>query len=306
MKRSRLILLAFLAVLLIAYIILRLNNPQERSRKIFGNLANSAEKIRIWDDEGSIDLLLKGDTWFFEDPVTWEADSLRISRFFDEVLSADYAITPMSSGEDAIRRYRLEDSEALHVKVQSARQERHVLFSNIGNAWDYFRFADDDNVYQIRSKVVQNFHPSIINWRSPLIVHYWEEEIKEIKVDYPSNKYTLYRLGTQWYYRDANNEFMVDFGNHALVKIISILQNFRSYIFMPGDDEESMEAFSEPMATVWITDMDDNVQKLSFARFDNSRHMMMIDDDYSIIYQVEFNSVFRFMRPPDLFKRISY
>nr|MDK2850822.1 hypothetical protein [Candidatus Cloacimonadota bacterium] len=305
MKKSRLILLILLAVLLIVYIILRFNNSQERTRKIFGNMVKNVEKIHIWNDEGSIKLVLTDGKWLFADNTNWEADSLRITNFFADVLEAEYATTPMSSGEDAIQRYQLQDSEALHVSIQSPDQERHVLFSNIGNVWDYFRFDGEDEVYQIRSKVVQQYQPTVINWRSPLVVHYWEEEIKEIRVEYPSNNYTLYRLGTEWFYRDAKENFMLDFNNYALVKIISLLQNFRSFVFMPGDDEETMKKFETPMVTVWITDIEDNVQKLSFASFDNARHMMMIDDDNSIIYQVGFDSIYRFMRPAEIFKRKS-
>jgi len=306
MKRNKVILIALLAILILAYIILRLSNPVERTRKIFGNLSSNVEKIKIYNQDGEIDLFLDDGKWHFVDPVIWEADSLMISRFFADVLEADYATTPMSSGESAIQRYRLDDSQALHVQVQSANRELHVLFSNLGNAWDYFRFAGEDDVYQVRSKVVQNFLPEVIRWRSPLLIHYWEEDLKEIRVEHEHNAYNLYRLGNQWYYRDANNEFAVDFGNYALVKILSLLQNFRSYIFASGDDEELLSAFDTPMATVWITDTDDKVEKLSFAKFDNARFMLMVDDDPSILYQVEFDFVYRFTRNPEIFKRISF
>ncbi len=306
MKRTKLILMIVLLLLIAAFFILRFHGPRERTGIVFDKAFQEPDGIQIYSPEGEIKLALKDGKWILKGEMTWEADSLKVQSFFEDVIRAEYAKTPMSTHKDAIRRYGLQDEEALHVKVSSGLRTRHVLFANLGNAWDYFRYAGDSEVYQVRSKVAQFYKPLPINWRSPFLLHYWEDELREIRVEHENNSYTLLRLVDQWFYQDSKHDFAVDFGNYALVKILSILQNFRSYIFTSGDDPEMLKAFANPMATVWITDTEDKVRKLEFAKFDNSRHMLRIDDDSSVIFQVEFDTVFRFTRHPDIFKRKSF
>ncbi|MCB5262120.1 MAG: DUF4340 domain-containing protein [Candidatus Cloacimonetes bacterium] len=303
MKRTRLILIILLAVLLLAYIVLRIVKPPESSKAIFRLNLEKLQKIEIFNAEKAVELILDEGIWKVKGDLLWKADSLKIQQFFENVLTAEYPTTAMSEAEGAIERYQLQDEEALHIRVSDKSKKVHVLFSNLGNAWDYFRYDGDTKVYQVKNKVVQAFQPELINWRSPIIIHYWEEDLKQIKVQHEKNTYTLAREGLEWTFHDARNDFKVEHDNYSLGKIISILQNFRSYIFVSGEDEQYRKAFENPMCTLWITDVKGEVRKLDFAEFDAHRYQLRIDDDMSVLYQVEFNTVFRFIRNAEIFKR---
>lgn len=302
MKRTKLILIILLAALLITYLVLRIVKPKESSKDLFRLNLDKVEKIEIFNAEQSIELILDEGIWKVKSDILWEADSLKIHDLFENVLKAKYPTIAMSQAEGAIERYELEDDMALHIRVSDSSRTAHVLFSNLGNAWDYFRYAEDSNVYQVKSKVVQYFQPDLMNWRSPIIIHYWEEDLKQIKVKHEKNSYTLKREGADWTYQDAKNDFEVETNNYALVKIISIMQNFISYIFVSGEEEQYQTAFEDPMCTLWITDVKGEVRKLDFAKFDAHRFMLRIDDDMSVLHQVEFDTVYRFTRNPEIFK----
>ncbi len=303
MKKAKLILIIVLAALLLVYIVLKLSNPSERTRPVFRINPQRLVHIEIFNSEQDVKLVKEDGIWKTANPVLWPADSLKVHNFLEDVIKAGYSPTPMSQSESAIKRYELEDNQALHIRVSDGSREIHALFSNLGNPWDYFRYADEQDVYQIQSKVVQKYQPDIVNWRSAELIHYWEDELRQIKVEHESNTYTLDRLGTEWYYRDAKNDFEVDFDNFSLVKIVNILQNFRSYIFASGEDEEYRTAFENPMCTVWITDTAGDTRKLEFVSFDDHRHLLRIDEDNSVLFQVGFDTVFRFTRNPEIFKR---
>lgn len=302
-KKTRLILAIVLALLLIAYILLRLNAPEEKTRRIFALDTQKIDKIEIWDSEDKIEMELIEGIWKIKEPFVWNADSTRIAGFFEHVLEAKYAHKAMSVGKDAASRYKLKDEDALHIRVSAGRKSAYALFSNMGNPWDYFRYASGSDVFQVKSKVVQRYHPQPINWRSPLIFQYWEEELATIRAKYADNDYTLSREGLNWTYRDSNQNFSVAFDNFSLVKIISVLQNMQIYIFADGREPYYREAFAQPLCEVWITDTEGKTRKLSFAKVDNERHMLMVDDDYNVLYQVSFDIVFRFMRNAELFRR---
>ena len=302
MKRTKLILIILLAALLLTYFVLRIVKPQESSKNVFRLNLDKVEKIEIFNSAQELELILDEGIWKVSTDVLWKADSLKIYELFEHVLKAEYPTTAMSDAEGAVERYELKDDEALHIRVSDKSRQVHVLFSNLGNAWDYFRYAGDSKVYQLKSKVVQLYQPDLINWRSPIIIHYWEDELKQIKVRHAKNTYTLKRDGADWTFQDARNNFELDSNNYALVKIIGILQNFRSYIFVSGEDELYREAFDNPMCTVWITNMQGETRKLDFGEYDAHRFMLRIDDDMSVLHQVEFDTVFRFTRNPEIFK----
>ncbi|MDD3535831.1 MAG: DUF4340 domain-containing protein [Candidatus Cloacimonetes bacterium] len=302
-KRSRILLIA-LVLLLALFFLLRFLRPEERTRNVIDLKSGAIDRILIWDNMAKLELKRDGERWMLQQPLVWAADSTRVRQFFEKVVSAKYATKAMSIDPNAAENYGLSDTDALHIQLFAGNKNRHLLFSNLGNEWDYFRWAGKSEVYAIKSKVVQHFPPELLVWRSPLILRYYEEHIRSIRSKHKDNDYTLSRQGSSWTYEDKRQKFPVDFDNYALVKIISILQNFNTHIFIDGKTPEYESAFAEPMCEVWITDTDGNTRKLSFAKFDHNRHLLMVDDDNSVLYQVEFDSVYRFMRNPEIFRMI--
>lgn len=305
MKRNKLIPLLILLLLVGAYFLLKQNDSAGKMLDLVNLEIEKLDSVEIWSGEERIELVLDEGVWKLKDPVLWPADTLMVNQFFSELGEAKYASVPMSEGREALSRYNLEEETALHIRFKAGRKTEHLLFGNIGNTWDYFRRAGDDTVYQTRNRIVQNFFPIMINWRSPIVVHYWEDELATIRVEHEKNKYSLSRDGAGWTFKDARHEFEVVNQNIALSKIVSILQNFRSYIFTSGEDSESKALFEQPMCTVWITDMEGKTRKLSFAKYIDQRYVMLLDDDFSVLYQVEFDTVFRFTRNPEIFMRTS-
>lgn len=302
-KKTRIILVILLALLLLSYLLLKFNAPHEKTRRVFRLDPNKVDRIDIWNSEETLHLNLIDGIWTIAEPFVWEADSTKVAAFFEEVLNAEYATTSMSEGPDSAKRYELQDDQALHVQVYAGRKSEHLLFSNLGNPWDYFRFANENQVYQVKSKIAQLYQPEQVNWRSPLILQYWEEDLASIRCKYADQDFSLSRDGSEWTYTDAQQSFPIAFDNFGLVKIISILQNMRASIFADGRDSAFQQAFKEPLCEVWITTVKAETRKLSFAEVDNERHMLMVDDDPAVLFQVSYDTVFRFMRDAGIFRR---
>ena len=305
MKKSRLIPLIILVVLIAAYFLLRSKEPIQKREDLVTLESGEIEKIEIWDSEARVDMILEDDVWKVTQPFLWRADTLMVNDFFRKVVSGYYSITPVSSSRGTLERYKLDDQQGTHVRLSAKDKQEHLIFGNIGNAWDYFRVAGDTVVYQTQNSIVQRFAPIIINWRDPMIVRYWEDEISEIRSKHRKNEFTLRLDRGKWFYKDAKHDFEVAPYNFALTKIVSILQNMNTYTFEIGDDPELMKAFENPFCTVWITDVQGNTKKLNIAETTNKRYYMMVDDEATILYQLEYDSVYRFTRDPEIFMRKS-
>lgn len=305
MKKSKLILILILLVLVALYLVLRSRDSGRNRVPLMNIQADLVDHIEIWDSVNKVELILENGIWKVTDPVIWPADTLMVKEFFREVVNGIYNNTAVSMDLSTANIYNLDDSQALHIRLKAAGKEEHLMLGNIGNAWDYFRRENDNQIFQTQSGIVQRFAPQIVNWRSPLILQYWEDELAQIKVSHTKNTYTLRRDNGRWYYKDAKHDFEVYFQNFALTKIVSILQNFISHSFLSGDDPEFRNFFKDPYCTVWITDIENKTRKLTFAKFLDERYILLVDDDYSVLYQVEFDTVFRFTRNPEIFMRQS-
>lgn len=117
MKKTRLILVILLAVLLLSYFVLRIAKPAERSKKVFRLNLDKVEKIEIFNSEDRLELILDEGIWKVNSDVLWQADSLKIHELFENVLKAEYPTTAMSDAEGAVQRYQLKDEQALHIRV---------------------------------------------------------------------------------------------------------------------------------------------------------------------------------------------
>jgi len=306
MKKSKLILLLVLILLIATYFLLKKNRPIERTAKVFDIDTLSVNRIEVFNAADTIRIEKKNNIWTLVHPVSWAADTLKIQSLFRDVVTASYSKTPMGTGKEAIERFRQKEQETLHLVVANDKKSIHVLFSNLGNPYDYFRYAGLSKIYQLKTKVTNVYTTELYTWRSPHVVSHKEEDLLKIEVSHPKNNYTLTRRDYDWFFKDKANDFMINTNNIALVKILSILQNLDTYVFLDNEQNEWLPKFQEPYCTLKLYLTNNRTQVLKFVDYQEGRYLMMIDDDPTIFFVVVWDSVFRFTRHPDVFKMQDY
>lgn len=306
MKKTKLVLLLVLIILIGLYFILKAYQPKEKLARVFDLDTLAINRIEIYDAQNTLKMVKEGKIWRLTYPVKWEADSLKIQAFFRDVISATYDTTPMSTGKEAIDKYQQKDEEALHIIVSDGKKTVHTLFSNLNNPYDYFRYAHKNDIYQIKAKVTNNYNTELINWRSSHIVSYQEEELLQIEVTHPKNKYTLTRKGTDWFYKDSTQEFKINPYNRGLIKVLNILANLNTFIFVDDAAENYAAKFQKPYCTVKLSLTNNHSQELKFIEHTKGEYLMMVDNDLSVLFVISWDSVFRFTRHPDVFKYLEY
>ncbi len=308
MKKSKKILLIALILLVALYIVLRIKRPDEKQSPVFGLDSLAIASVEIYDQADTLKLQKSKDTWNLMFPVVWKADTLRVSNLFHKVLMAKSPKTAMGTGTQAVENYRLKDNQALHIIVGDAKGKKkvHVLFSNLGNPYDYFRYAGDDKVYQIKTKVSNSFSPDLAYWRAADVVQVAEETMDRIEVKHPKNSYTLTRKGYEWSYKDARTGFPIPPNNLAIMKIVHLLSNIDSFVFIDGSKGEYQDKFLNPACEVTIYMSNKTTKKLSFALHEDKNYLMMVDNDQTVLFLVSTDSVYRFLRSAEIFKMRGY
>lgn len=308
MKKNKKALLIALILLLVVYVVLRIKRPEEKQSPIFGLDSLAIASIEMYDMADTLKLQKTKGTWNLLYPVVWKADTLRVGELFHKVLMAKSPKTEMGVGKQAVDNFQLNDSQALHVIIGDSKGKKkvHVLFSNMGNPYDYFRYAGDDKVFQIKTKVMNSFSPDIAYWRSPDVVQHTEEALERIEVKHPQNSYILTRKGSNWFFKDALNDFAIPSSNLAIMKIVHLLSNLDSFVFIDGKDAKYKDKFKEPACEVTLYLSNKSTQKLSFALHEDKNYLMMIDDDPTVLFLVSTDSVYRFLRSAEIFKLRGY
>ncbi len=305
MKKRDIILALILVVLVVAYFLLRNRNPMERPQSIF-----STDSLRI----GSIEVLAGGEAltlqkidheWRIVDPVNWKADEDRMRSFFIDVISAKVPGTVMSTGESAIVRYRVDEANGTQVKVYdtNGKLRDHVIFGNAGAPHDYFRYADENKIYQIKQKVAYHYEPTLGYWRDPRVLKIDHNDIARINVKYYDNTYVITRDEKGWRYTDAQNDFIIDRDNRQMIRMINILYLLETRVFFDGDNSADALAMKTPHCEVIVHLKDGNSRKLTFIR-DRANFKLMLDDDISTLYGVLGDTLDRFTRSVLVFREV--
>lgn len=302
MKKRDLILIVIIVVLLGAYFILRERKPVERPQRIFSTDSLRIGSIQIVSIEGSLTLKRINDEWRIVEPIDWKADEDRMRSFFFNVINARVPKTVVSTGPGAILRYALDETEGNQIKVFDSKGvlRDHVIFGNAGAPHDYFRYADQDKVYQIKRKVAYQYEPTLSDWRDPRVLNISHNEIQRIDVTYYDNSYYITRDTFGWRYRDKDNDFIIDPENRQMMRLLNILYLLETRIFFDGDNSADAYALAHPHCEATIHLVNGTKRKLTFIR-DESHFKLMLDDDMSTLYGVLGDTLDRFARSAAIF-----
>ncbi len=306
MGKNKKLLIIVLIVLCAIYVVLRLRRPDEKLRPVYDLDSLAISSIEVFDSANRLVLKRQKGIWNLTEPVSWQADTLRMQDLFREVISAKYPKTPMGEGLQAVKRFKLQDSEALHIVVQGKGKKIHTLFSNMGNPYDYFRFAGSEQVFQIKAKVFNTYNTELPMWRSPHVVNYGEDELLKIEVSTPQDSYALTRRDYDWFYRSERENFQIPSSNLALMKLVNILANLDTYVFIESKADSMQTRFMNPACTVRLTLSQNRSQELEFAKFDDKQFILRVDNDSSVLFVVTPDTVYRFTRNADVFKMRGY
>lgn len=308
MKRRIMISLGVLVILVAAFIILKQNGTVEKTLPVFGIDSTAIGKIRVISPMDTIQIEQTDKGWWLSEPVKWEADSTQVSHFFMDVMHAQYAKTAMTSSKDAVTRYGLDGTKGLQVLVwdKKGKLSKHAYFSNNGNVYDYLRFEGSTEIYQMNRLISITYGNGVIDWRSTVITRAPESELNSISVKYPNGSYTLTHKGNDWVYRDSKEEFTVPFDNRAIIRLLNILVNLDTQLFIDDNTEQYLPAFEKPLATAVLSFKTGKVTKLTFAGTENKEFFLMLDDKPKPLYGVANDTILRFTVNGDKFSQIPY
>ncbi len=304
-RKRRLLLLGGVALALAAAVVfLMLDNQRVPTEKpIFAADSTAISAIEITDRDGSIRFEKAGALWNITSPVSWGAEQGRMRYIFERVILKKYSLTYLDKGAQALKQYKLEGPETLKIKVfgDKGRLLSEAWFADTGSGWDYFRFAKDDRVYQIESRVASEFKPRFETWRSPYALRLLSEQMLSIKVRHTRNSYELTRRENVWHYKDKIEDFDIPAGNETMGKILNALAQLGSGSILDDETKPPADSLGASVCDVDILKTDNSSLRISFQPF-GENYLMTLSDFPGKYFIVLFDTMFRFSRHASLFR----
>lgn len=303
MKKYRnLILLIVLLLLVGLFFVLRSNDSKETILKIIDADSLAIAKIQVYDAADTVIVYKKDDTWLMSYPEKADANPDMIDFFFERVFSATYANTAMNEHAKSLHQYGLGEDKEVQLKLFDANNKllTHCRFGNTDNPYDYFRYGNSRKIYQVRSKLISGrLKPDANSWRSPVILSVKPLDLLEIKVTHDKNTYVLNRDKSDWYYKDAKEQFMIPHGNVTMGKILNVLERLESYRYSkPAEiNKNSLKVAAE----VDISLTNKSKHNLVFYQQGEDKYYLVLDGNEAKYHHMVFDQVYRFQRHAAVF-----
>jgi len=302
MKKRDVTLLIILVVLIGLYFLLRQNKPVEKPMPLVSLDSLKIGKIEIVLDTLAIAIQNTDKGWRISSPVDWPVDEDKLKALFKDIIHGDAPSMVVASGEDAIQRYRVNEENAMQIKVYDRKMKLkdHLYLASTEAPFEYLRYSNSSKIYQTRLKVSANFYPDLPYWRDPHILNIDAREIEKIEVKYRFNSYTLSINKGIWTYTDANQSFQIVPENRQMLRMLNILAVLKTYVFLDGDNSQFQEALANPHCSVKVYLSSGKVRLLDFVR-GGEEFYLRLDGDNSVLYGVVGDTLDRFTRSAEYF-----
>jgi len=306
MNKKNLTALIILVVLIIAYLLTRLNNKTEKTISFFDIDSVKIAKIEISTSQDTLKLAKTDGKWMIDYPVKYEPDENKIGDIFKKVLKAETSSIPISESTKSFVTYNVTDS--LGTKIVFFDKDGKVLSSAIvGKSSNYntspVRRPDENAIYLLKNNIGYTIKPHLDSWRNRYLVNFDQKNLSKVFVSYKDDNYTLTATDSLWQYDDEKESFPVKEKNRALQSILSSVTKIRITKFIDNEYEKYASAFEKPIMELTIEDFDNNSWHLKFIKGEDKKVIIQKNDETAHLFVVYENWIKKFQKKATDFKK---
>lgn len=188
------IILAVIALVLLAYIILRSSgNINYKLPEIDSLDKNTVSSITIDGQEASYIFEKSGDDWYIQ-PENWLANSSTVNTILNSLTDIKVVDLISSSGNPAL--YDLSEDKRFTVKAYSGDEmvrELYVGKVSSSGVYTYIMFPGDDNVYSIRGSLPASVGSGKEDMREKQIIKMQKSDLQKMTFTTGGGARTLYK-----------------------------------------------------------------------------------------------------------------
>ena len=302
MNKKNLIPIIVLALLIIVFVITKLNDKTERRINFFRFDSTQIYTIEIASSEDTLKLAKIDNNWMIEYPVSYPPAKRKIDDIFQKVLQVETSSIPIT--ETSFEKFNVTDSlgTLLVFYDKNGKILEEVLIGKSGNYnYSYARRKDDAKVYQLYTNISYSINPKVSTWRKKEIIEIPEQDISRIFVSYDGTDYSLSATDSLWMYQDAETGFSIKEANSNLKSIISAIKRFTVADFIDNEYEDYQQKFENPALEVTVELFNDEPINLKFIEHEEKKFVLQLNDETEYLYIIYESWVNRFKKSEEDF-----
>ncbi len=306
MSKKHKIYLAVLAVVVILFLVTKLNDKTERKISFFEVDSAKIECIEITTIEDTLRLVKKDNSWFMEYPIECPASPNKIERFFEKVLSIKTSNLPISEQESSFETYNLTDSLSTIIKLYG-KDDKLLDVSMIGKSSSYSntpaRKQGKNKIYRLEENIAYDIKTESSNWRKREVLELEKEQIAKISVIYENIGYELTATDTLWQFEDGENSVSIQHDNPALRTILNSLSKVNVSQFIDEDIENYLIKLQNPTLEIGINLYDESKYYLRAALSDDNKYVLQVNNETEHLYTINENWLKKFRKQAEDFRK---
>ncbi|MBC8384925.1 MAG: DUF4340 domain-containing protein [Candidatus Cloacimonetes bacterium] len=307
MNRKNMIPLLVLVVLIIIFLLTKLNDKTEKIISFFDVDSSKVAVIEIETNEDTLKLSKIDGKWMIDYPIHDAATQRKLDDLFKKVLPVTTSSIPVSESESSFATYNVTDSLGTIIKLYDA-GSRLLKSAIIGTSSGYnnssARYSGDNKIYRLKENITHSLKPDINSWRNKDVLVMDKENIKNIFVSYENVNYTLSATDTLWNYMDTKETVSIKKENSTLKNIVNGMARVRVTSFIDDDIETYLPKFEEPVFELTVELFDEEKHFLKFIESDEKNKIILQVDDQTDHLYVMFESwIKKFQKPVEDFSK---
>ncbi len=305
MNKKQKIYIAILVVLVIGFIITKMNDNVEKRIRFFQADSAKIKTIEISNIKDTLRLSKQNETWKIVFPFENDVNEYQIKNIFSKVLNVKTSNLPISESEDSFNTYKITNSQGTLVKFLDENNnvlDEAIIGKSSSSKTTPARRPNDTKIFKLEENINYVVTTNTDNWREKILFEIEEYNITKISILSDINAYELTPSDSVWNYTDGKSNLSVSLSNQTLREILSELNKLTVNGFIDNNYEEYKEKLTFPSLEIGIELLDGSNHYLRIAMDKDPKYVLQFDNDKNFLYSVYQDWVDKFTKEAMDFK----
>lgn len=305
MNKKNLISIGVLAVLVILFIVTKMDSNTERLVNFFEADSAKITGFKLQYAEDTLTIAKEGETWMITSPVKYPATPNKIEALFEKVLKAETSSEPVSEEKSSWEKYSISDSLGTIFTIFGANDkvlQEVVIGKSATGSNSPVRNRNSDKIYRLETNINYNVRTDLNSWRQRELAKIDPATIAKISVIYGDNGYELVASDSMWTYMDGQSQLSLEQDNSAVNSIQNSLRNVVANGFYDEDKEMYLEKLQNPIIEIAVNLKDGEKQYFRIAESEEKKLVMQMNNSTEYLYELRESWIKSFQKTAAEFK----
>lgn len=299
MSKKNIIALLVLVIAVGAYLIISMNEPNEKVFNYFGKSEEAFHTIVIADSSSTITLVRNNDTWEMTDPVESPIKQTKVDDLMKRLVDSKTSTMPISILDTAQETYNVTNLLGTHIKISDAKGNvlRETIVGKADNYnFSYARHPQSTEIYQLSENLTWTIKPDVKSWRENAILNLNSDNIIDFQAITPERDYKFTYADSLWIFTENDIIHQVTDDNEVMKKLLKHFQSLRATDFLDKEFENYEALLQKPHLSLRINSSDEESKVITVIPYDATSDLMQVGSQASPLYLIQktFMSDFNF------------